>query len=101
MSTIEVDTRVLESAAATDRMAGETLREVAQRVGNALVLVGSAGGSPALAGAATEAARQWRAAVEGYAEVGATLGRATEQAAAAYRLMEFQTARVLTPVVFP
>lgn len=101
MSTIEVDTRALEAAAATARAAGEELREVAQRLAAALVLVGGAGGSATLAGTAAEAARRWRLAVEGYAEVGVTLGRATEQAAAAYRLMEFQTARVLTPVVFP
>lgn len=101
MSTIEVDTRVLESAAATARATGDQLREVAQRLATALVLAGSASGSAEMAGTAAEAARQWRVAVEGYAEVGATLGRATELAAGAYRLMEFQTARALTPVVFP
>lgn len=101
MSVFEVDQRAIETAGATLRGTAEELRHTAQRVGRALELVGAAGGSGHLASSAAVASRQWRDGLREYAEVGAAVGRATEQAALAYQLMELATSRALAPVVDP
>lgn len=101
MSTFEVDTRAIDTAGSTLRGTADELREAAHRVSRALELAGSAGGCGALAASGAAAARQWRDGLEVYAEAGAALARATEQAALAYRLVELQTSRALTPVVLP
>ena len=101
MSTFEVDAQAIDAAGATLRGTADEVREVAHRVGRALELAGSAGGSSALAASGTAAARRWRDGLETYAEAGAAVARATGQAALAYRLVELQTSRALTPVVLP
>lgn len=97
----EVDQRAIEAAGATLRGCAEELHATAQRTGRALELVGAAGGAGHLASSAAAAARQWRNGLSEYAEAGAAVARATEQAALAYQLMELATSRALTPVVVP
>ncbi|WP_256838667.1 hypothetical protein [Ornithinimicrobium faecis] len=101
MSTFEVDARAIDSAGATLRGTAEEMRQAADRIGRALQLAGGAGGSGALAASGAAAARQWRDGLQTYAEAGAALSRATEQAALAYRMVELQTSMALTPVVAP
>lgn len=101
MSTFEVDAQVIDSAGTTLRGTADEMRQAAHRIGRALELAGRAGGSGTLASSGAAAAQHWRDGLETYAEAGAALARATEQAALAYRLVELQTSQALTPVVTP
>ncbi|MCK0111273.1 hypothetical protein MWU75_03855 [Ornithinimicrobium sp. F0845] len=101
MSTFEVDPRALDTAATTFRSTAEELRHLAHQVGGALHLAGSAAGSAALESSGAAAARMWSGGLEQYAEAGAALSRATEQAALLYDLVEFSARGRFIPVVHP
>lgn len=101
MKTIEVDPRALEEAATTLRTAAEELRAASHRIGGALLLVGSAGGSASLSATSATAAQRWTQGLEAYADAGRALSAATEAAAELYGLVEWQARRTFTPVGHP
>lgn len=101
MSTFEVDTGALEASATTIRTTAEEMRRLAQRIGGALNLAGGAAGTAGMQASGAAAARLWSGGLEQYAEAGAALSRATEQAALLYDLMEFSARGRFTPVGHP
>jgi len=101
MSRVEVDSRSIDAAASTLRTAAEELAAVGQRIGGALHLVGTAGGSASLAAGGALAARRWSTGLEGYAEAGLALSRTTAQASLAYQLVELRARGRFTPTVLP
>lgn len=101
MSTFEVDPRALDTAAMTFRSTAEELRHLAQQIGGALHLAGSAAGSAALGASGAAAARIWSGGLGEYAEAGAALSRATAQAALLYDLVEFSARGRFVRVVHP
>lgn len=101
MSRFEVEVATIEITATTLRSSAEEMRAAAHRIGGAMQVAGSAGGSAALASAAATAAGQWVSRLERYADAGLALSRATAQAALAYELIELQASGRLTPVVRP
>lgn len=99
MSTIEVDPQVMSTAATTLGSTAEQMRAAAHRIGGALHLAGSAGGSAALASSTSVAARRWVAGLGECADVGVALSEATAQARLAYDLVELQARGQFTATV--
>lgn len=101
MSRIEVEGQAIEAAASTMGSVAEQVRSCADRVAGSLQLAAGAGGSAALASSASVAARHWAEGLEGYAEAGLALSRATEAAGLAYALVELQVRGRFMPKVLP
>lgn len=101
MSRIEVEVAAIEAAASTLWLVAEQVRASADRIAGGLQMAAGAGGSAALASSASVAARRWVGGLEGYAEAGLALSRATESAGLAYDLVELQARRAFTPTVLP
>ena len=101
MSRIEVEAAAIEEAARTLWSAGETVRASADRIVGGLRVAAGAGGSAALASSADLAARHWASGLEGYADAGLALSRATEAAGLAYDLVELQAGAQFAPKVLP
>lgn len=99
MSTYEVDPAGMEAVARTLRTLTEEMRQAGHRTARALELAGSAAGSGATAATGVEAGQRWQTGLDGYAEGGLALSRATEQAAQAYRAAEWASRSALAPVV--
>lgn len=101
MSRIEVEAAAIEAAASTLWSVAEQVRASADRIAGGLQVAAGAGGSAALAFSANVAARHWSRGLEGYAEAGVALSRATESAGLAYDLVELQARARFAPKVLP
>lgn len=101
MSRIEVEAAAVEAAASTLWSVADQVRASADRIAGGLQVAAGAGGSAALASSASVAARRWAGRLEGYADAGLALSRATEAAGLAYDLVELQARARFAPKVLP